>query len=85
MPDILGNKAGLAELPCYGVKCGLRAGIKERESILNFERSGGDDSRPAKLARIENVDHRTQVLARALREETVVELIGRVAREAFSA
>ena len=54
--EVLGLEAGFSKIDNHIVKSRFRTGVEKREAIVGCERGRGDNSRVAKLSRIENMD-----------------------------
>jgi hypothetical protein len=56
MANVFGIEPGLPKIDNHIVESRFRSRVEQRDTIINFERSRGDDSRVTKLPRVENVN-----------------------------
>ena len=73
VPNVLSGESRLLQLFGQVLEGRLRSGVEERQTILSFKRSRGDNPGPVELSGIENVNrHRTvEFRPKALREKAV--------------
>ena|SRR5947207_2559646 len=57
MTNIPSREPSFHKIDNYVVESGFRSGIEKCDALVGLERSRGDDSGPAELSGVENVEH----------------------------